>query len=350
MGPSATVQHLRHIAVQGLPPKLAVAEMVDALDHLIPTRTKIFFWVGDQLAPHDFYEREPLLDALDAYMCQAQQLAADPEEPSFDMLANSPVEYGGWRRFQTMPRWDRSVLKNEVFRPYGIGNNLDFTIRHNGRSVGVLAIAREPGSTPYSRREIETVLATREHFRHAMTAPEVLSASADRGDGDVAIALVQADGTVAQADDRAGLLLHQLARPLPFLRLRGEPAPAPVREVIRRLALARDGRGEAPPSLATPTLWGTIRVTAHTVSGNGEYVISLQRLVPRQVPRMRRSIGLDLSPREREVALAMCEPGDGDAIARRSGLSAASYREYARRIYRRLGVEGRAGVAGLLGT
>lgn len=350
MGPSATIQHIRHIASQGLPAKMAVAAMVDALEPLIPTRTKIFFWVGEDSSPSDFYEAEPLMSALDAYFCQAEALARDPNAPSFDKLANSPVEYGGWRRFEHFDGWERSVLKNEVFGAYNIGNNLDFTIRDGGKPVGVLAIAREPGTSSYARSDIDTVLALRGHFLHAMNAGQVLekAAGAEGACDGPAIALVGSDGTVVQAGPQAALLLHQLATPQPKMRLTGRPAPEPVREAMRRLRAIEEGHGTLAASLDVMTGWGRIRVIAHSRCPSGEAIVSLQRFVPRALCRIHRSAGLDLSPREREVAVAMCGTGDGDAIARHLGLSSASYREYARRIYRRLGVEGRMAIKDLL--
>lgn len=119
-------------------------------------------------------------------------------------------------------------------------------------------------------------------------------------------------------------------------------------EVVQRLNDARQGRNRFPPSLEAATRWGRFKVIAHLRSGSGETVVSIQRLIPRQLRRLNRACGFALSPREREVAVAMCGLGNGDAIARSVGLSAATYREYARRIYARLGVEGRAGVRELL--
>ncbi len=324
--------------------------MVDALDPLIPSRTKIFFWVGEDHAPQDFYEREPLVQALDAYFSQTARLAADPDEPSFDKLANSPVAYGGWRRLERLAKWERSILKNEVFGAYNIGNNLDFTIRAANRPIGVLALAREPGSRAYSRNEVEAVLATCGHFAHAMQAPSSLDAARDVSQGDVALVLLGGDDSVVQSAPQADLMLHQMSPRQGTLRLdlTGGPAPMPLREAARRLRAVQRGEAAPAPTLDVMTDWGRIRVVAHSLLPGGETAITLQRFIPRALLRAARLARLDLSPREREVAAAMCGPGDGDAIARAVGLSAASYREYARRIYRRLGLVGRFAVKDLL--
>ena len=344
MGPSAVIQHVRHIALQGFSPKMAVAAMVDALDLLIPTRTKIFFWVGEDNTPSDFYERDPLMSALDAYFSQSALMAADPDEPSFDKLANSPVDFGGWKRFERFANWDRSIMKNEVFGAYRIGNNLDFTIREGGQPIGVLAIAREPDSTPYSRRDIEAVLALRGHFVHAMNAPQALERADTVHDGSVVTALIGSDGTIVSASGAAQLVLHQLRPRENPLRLDGLLAPDPVRQVVELMLASNDGRACAPPHRSVRNSWGRFRIIAHSLAPDGSCLVSIERFVPSELIWTKRASQLDLSPRERELAVAMCGALGSEGIAAKFGLTLGSYREYSRRIYRRLDVEGRAGL------
>jgi DNA-binding CsgD family transcriptional regulator len=319
VGISAAVQHVRHIAALGLPGRMAVAAMVDALEAIVPTRTRTFIWANADGLPCDNYDRDLIPSAVDEYNALSPQLAADPNAPSLDKMLNSPDEYGGWRRFQALDGWDRSALKNIIFAAYGIGNNLDFPIRDcRGRSTSILTLGREPGSRAYTRREIAAVLSLRPHFLHVIDSQAALSAAEVCGpDGDVEIVLIGSDGTVCSASGRGESMLHQLMPAVrPVLKIRCDRAP-PV-------------------------------VLAHLRSATGETVVSLQRLIPRELRRLRRAAALQISPREREIAVAMCRLGSGDAIARSVGLSASTYREYARRIYARLGVEGRAGVRELL--
>lgn len=351
MGPSATIQHVRHIAAQGLPSRMAVAAMVDALEGVMPSRTRTFMWAGPGGMPRDVYEQEPIVSAYDELLGMMPALMADPEEPSFDKLAFSNDDFGGWRRFQHMPRYEKSALKNVMFKPYGIGNNLDFPIRDaSGIPRAVLAIGREPGSRAYARREIDAMLALRPHFLHAMESNAALAASACTGqDGDVEVFLVGDDGSISASRGQGDLMLHQLRSPPQVLeRLGSAQAPLEVIEVVRRLSAAREGLNPLPPSLETRTGWGRFKIVAHTRTGAGETVVTIQRLVTRRLQWIKRSATLDLSPREREIAVAMCGTASGDALARSVGLSVPSYREYARRIYARLGVEGRIGVKDLL--
>jgi DNA-binding CsgD family transcriptional regulator len=351
MGPSATIQHIRHIAALGLDARLAIPAMVDALEGVMPSRTRTFIWAGPGQMPCDFYEREPIVSAFDELFGMTPALMSDPEEPSFDKLICSKDDYGGWRRFQHMPRYEKSVLKNVIFKPYGIGNNLDFPIRDaSGMPRALLAIGREPGSRAYSRREIDAVLALRPHFLHAMQSHAALAASEQSAaDGETEVFLVGDDRSIAAARPQGDLMLFQLCSSgSPLERISCAEAPEPVWEVTRRLFAAREGRNPQPPSLEALTDWGRFKIFAHTRTSLGETVVTIQRMVPLPLRRSRRAARLDLSPREREVAVAMCGTGSGDRIACSLGLTVPTYREYARRIYARLGVEGRIGVKDLL--
>ncbi|MCC6924915.1 hypothetical protein [Novosphingobium sp.] len=350
MGPSATIQHIRHIAAQGLGARLAIPAMVDAMERLIPSRTRTFMWLDDDGNQTDMYEQQPIPEAIEAMIAAGPELAADPHAPSTNKMAQSPFEYGGWRVFEHFPGWDKSMLKNEIFRRYGIGNNLDFPLRQGRKTRAILAFGREPGSSSYTRREVEAMLGLRAHFLHALDCVDVtLSIEQAATPDDPQILLVEPDGRIETSSPTAKLLLSQLAGAWDGRNLVNvTSAPASLRELMRRLDLAEEGRNAQPPSQVISTPWGTIKVIAHQRTAGGEYVISLHRLVPRALARIRKAAFLDLSPREREVAVAMCTSANGEAIAQLVGLSPASYREYARRIYGRLGVEGRIGVKDLL--
>ena len=189
---------------------MAVAAMVDALEGVIPSRTRTFMWSGPDGMPGDLYEKESIVSAFDELLSLMPKLMADPEEPTFDKLAFSNDDYGGWRRFQYMPRYERSALKNVMLKPYGIGNNLDFPIRDAiGLPRAVLAIGREPGSRSYTQREIDAILSLRPHFLHAMESNEVLAANACTSeDGDVEVFLVGNDGAILAMREKGDLMLH----------------------------------------------------------------------------------------------------------------------------------------------
>ena len=346
--PSAACQHIQHIAAQGLPPRVAVPAMVDALQHVMPSATNCFVAVNSTSELDWFYERHPIPEAIDAFMTRSEELHRCGEPSMIGLLA-SHKDYGAWWDFKRKDNWDRSVMKNELFRPYNIGNNMDFVLRDQGRPKGLLTINREPGSRPFTRNELESVLTLRSHFIHAMNARHPSQpAPHDRPD-EVTVAMFGTDGTLASATDEANSLLYYLKPATPgAIELTCKQAPPAVMEVLHRLQRVREGRQAQAPSLDAQTPWGKIRIVAHDMPGADTIIVTLQRLVPLTVRRLQTLATLDLAPSERRVALLMCGREDSQAIAAQAGLSISSYREYAKRIYARLNVNGRSGVKALL--
>lgn len=326
---------------------MAVPAMVDALEELVPARSRTFVWLDEQGKTASLYEREPIPEALDAFNLATEDLVRRGE-PSVIDLSNSPEDFGGWRRFLHHPLWDRSVMKNELFRPYGIGNNIDFPLRDRGRTRALLAICREPGSRDFTRAEVDAVLGLRSHFLYAMHAPDTLALACDKG-GDVALALIGDDGTVCEASAEASFLMYQTCcGPEGNAPVLARHAPEPVRHTVSVLRAAGHTPLASPPMRDVQTAWGRIRITAHMRAKSGETVVTLQRFLPKAVARLDRLRQLDLAPREREVAFAMSKDGSGEAIAGKLGLTSGAYRQMAKRIYARLGVTGRDGVRQLL--
>jgi DNA-binding NarL/FixJ family response regulator len=344
---SAAVQHIRHIAASGLPSRIAVAEMTEALQAVAPSRTNVFIWLDDNFLPCDYYQRDIVPEAYDAFVRDAPRLART-DEPSIDKLARSPVDYGACVALPHLPGWNRSVMKNELFDRLGIGNNLDFTIRDRGVARGLLAVNREPESAAFTRTELDAILGLRNHFVHAMNAPATLD-EALSPDGEIAVLTLAADGAIVDLGPRAAGLVHQLRGARSVLSgFAHQSAPKPMIEARQRLVAALDGQIGGAPTVDVQTVWGAFRVIAHFLDGQGVATLTLQKMLPHKVKRLRRVALLDLSPRERQIAVAMCCPGTGDDVAVACGVTVSSYREYTRRIYTRLGVEGRDGVRAAL--
>ena len=318
--------------------------MVDALQLIIPSSVNTFVWLGENGQPIDLYERHPIMSALDAFMTQTPLLEATGQ-PSFVKLVNAPAEYGNWWQFTAFDDWDRSVMKNELFRPYNIGNNMDFLLKDRGRPVALLVINREPFSAPFPQREIEAVLALRPHFIHAMHAPECgIEASEVIAEGNVATAMVDKQGRILSTCPAAAMYLHQLSEERCKIPLVAERVPPAVLAIIHRLASIAASPRCLPATDDIVTPWCTMRVAAHPMSNQETIVLSMHRFLPANVVRLRNVAQSPLSPSERRVAYLMCSRLDSDQIAKAVGVTETSLREYSKRIRAKLNVASRDGI------
>jgi hypothetical protein len=195
------------------------------------------------------------------------------------------------------------------------------------------------------------------HFIHAMSAPGEIEARELSAGPDVShIIANQAGEIVSFSGNAANMILQLYHRPLgtgdrlsDFVKR----LPPAAMLVVERLRLIQSGRDAQPATLEVPTRWGLFRVSAvpmqATLDTPSEMVIvTIQPLIDKRVARAERLIGTDLTAAERRVALRMAGEGDGDVIARDLGLQTSSYRQYAKRIYTALGVNGRMAVKALI--
>ncbi len=348
MRQSAAILHIQHMASLGLPPRQAIPAMVDALQFIIPSSVNTFVWLGENGQPVDLYERHPIPEALDAFMMQTPMLEATGQ-PSFAKLVNAPLEYGNWWQFTAHDGWDRSVMKNELFRPYNIGNNMDFLLKDRNRPVALLTINREPFSAPFRRREIDAVLALRPHFLHAMRANETgTGPNQVFAEGLVATAIVDRQGRILSKCPSAGLFLHQLNGRDCKVPITAERVPQAAQTVIDRLAKVASTPFSPPAADDINTPWCIMRVAAHAMDDGQTIVLSLQRYLPINILRLHNVAQAPLSPSERRVAYLMCSELENQEIASAVGVTEATMREYSKRIRAKLGASNRDAIrAGL---
>jgi DNA-binding CsgD family transcriptional regulator len=233
-------------------------------------------------------------------------------------------------------------------------------MRRGGRAAGVMFLCREPGSRDFDPREREAMLRIRPHLLHAMgpspvTAPMVLPEPiADEDFGptdDSASLLVAASGEIELASQRAWSLLVEFADEgiragQPILRFK-ECIPPALRVLIDRLAAIEAGILTLPPSLTRRTQSGAIMARAYPLQSpgaghnDGRIVMVLEARRPRQIHVLRSLAGFDFSPAERKAAFEMAMgSAPGDACSR-LGIRASTWRDYTKRVYRRMAVSGR---------
>jgi hypothetical protein len=116
--------------------------------------------------------------------------------------------------------------------------------------------------------------------------------------------------------------------------------------VSRHQALCLAATSKVPPTADMASRWGLFRVMVHPLTAAASVpdmvLVTIQPLVPAAARHMLQLRRYAMTPTERRVAMLMAEPGGGDMVAARAGLTLDSYRQIAKRIYAALEVDGRA--------
>jgi DNA-binding CsgD family transcriptional regulator len=350
------VRHIQHIASLGMHQRIAIPAMVDTLRHVVPANQNPFFWSDGDGMVIDFYGDSVDLSAMESAMVLNRHNTAD-DVPTMDRLLRGPLLVNNTATLRRLAGWNHSVFYNEMLRGNAAENSIDFQLRDRSGIRGAFAVSRGRKDRPLQAEEMRRVASLVPHFLHAMNAAPAAAKTeySDSADADFIVATLSGEVVSYSAGSAMRLLQlcdFPLGQGVRFSEhLHRLPACAKV--VLDRLQLIHLGHNGQPASLEVPTRWGLFRVSAVPMQavfgGKAETaMITVRKLVDQRLARAGRLVGTDLTPAERRVALRMADSGDGDAIAQDLGLTVGAYRQYAKRIYAALGVDGRMGVKALL--
>jgi hypothetical protein len=356
MRSSEAVRHIQHVASMGLAPHVAIPVMLKTMQHVVPARHVPFFWANSEGIITDFCPGEISPLTMESSMMLGRYNTPN-DVPTMDRLLLGPRLINNTELLMQMSGWGRSAFYNDMIRGNNGEKSVDFQLRDGGGVKGCFAIARDLKDRSFQADEVRQVAALVPHFKHAMNAPGEIEAQELIASPDTSHIIANTAGEIISfSANSANMLLQLYGKPMGSgdrLSEYYKRLPPAAMLVLERLRLVQSGRDAQPATLEVPTRWGLFRVSAvpmqATLDTPSEMVIvTIQPLIDKRVARAERLIGTDLTAAERRVALRMAGEGNGDVIARDLGLQTSSYRQYAKRIYTALGVNGRMAVKALI--
>lgn len=349
-------RYIQQIAAQGWSPQVAIPLMMAGIGWLVGSESNPFFWAGADGMITDFHIPvfRPWTHESSAML---NRFNTSGEVPTMDRLLLGPRLVNNTELLRRLAGWNRSVFKNDMLRGNNAENSVDFQIRDSSGPRACFAVTRSIRERPLGAREMQRIAKLVPHFLHAINARRD-QADGNHGDDEPNNAmpchvLVSRSGEIiGRGDNSCRHLLELHDRPLAFgesLSHRLERLPHTALRVLDRLNRLGNGEDSRPAAEEVVTRWGRFRVSAHPLvpgdaSRGDTVVLTIQPLVDRRVRRIQRLAQSSLTPGEQRIALRMADPGNGAQIAEELGISAAAYRQYAKRIYATLAVDGRLGV------
>lgn len=352
MRPSEAVRHIQHIAALGLAPRVAIPIMVDAMHHVVRANQVPFFWADTEGMITDFYGQQVIPNTLESAMMLNRHNTAD-DVPTMDRLLRGPLLVNNTASLKQLSGWSKSAFYNEMLRGNAAEKSIDFQLRDKAGIKGAFAISRGLRDRALQADEVRRVASLMPHFVHAMNAPSDRIPPEAIESSEHAHIIANLAGEILSYSANSSIRILQLYdMPLgsgvlftDYLRR----LPPAAMMAVQRLRLIQKGDLAKPASLELATRWGLFRVSAIPMQMTPDrpsdmIIVAIQPLIDKRVARLEKLIDTALTPAERRVALRMADSGDGDAIAQDLGIKTSSYRQYAKRIYTALGVEGRIGV------
>lgn len=242
----------------------------------------------------------------------------------------------------------RTDVFHEVLAPAGMLSGVRIAIGDPARRVGKLSLFR-PDKMGFSPREERLLESARRYLGHLWDAPSEMPDFS--GEECVAEAWLLADrqGQIHFRSERAGALLHRAAdvpEIHPYLADACYSWARPLlTQLAQRLDAAEQGRADGAPLVARRNRFGIFKLRAWrmaSITGGSDCMgVRIDHYLPLSLRLLSSPAAQALSPRERDVLLALAAGLSKEETASRLGVGLASVVTYVRGLYARLGVSNR---------
>jgi DNA-binding CsgD family transcriptional regulator len=349
MTPNAALAHLRQLACLGVGAGIAMPDVLEVITSVVPSGNNMFLGTDDSYLCRSLvmlHSTPDLLETLFAKRATDYKSFCDHHEgwwraaPSAVTLDDEGAAYPGLHK---------SPVYFECMRPFGQHHLLEGLVRKGGRPAGYLHLCREHSARKFSQKDVT---------RLASVLPYVALTLSDRPTPDMLYAPAAATGVlVIDAKGRIQhhslgaetLLRYALSPQLREGKASRESVFGIVAQLLRRLRVSMTSvsveAGEAP-LIEVRNDRGLFTFRAHWLTGD-EYGASCRACViidhaePLPLRIMRGLAQLPLSPAQKRVALLIACGRTRERIAKELCLSQETVKDYARRVYARLGVHDR---------
>jgi DNA-binding CsgD family transcriptional regulator len=350
---SHALAHLRHLSCLGLGGEVVIPHMLVVLKDLIGANVAGFHWTDPNGRSTNVHATEIMPSTIDLFV-NHYDLLQRPGEISVEMLARGPLPVGNLDRWYAGGKLQRTVLFNEIFVPERSTIVLDVLVRSGSTPRGMLIFGRGCNDREFTASERRMLVELAPWFLHALEGTPANSIGFVPGDERTVI-LCDGAGQVLSSDPNAVQMLQHAGIPIIAERTPRDRLPGVLPPALRRLCTnAREicaGRAAERPMARMVNCWGAFSFHAHAMKsepnfGQDELVaLTICWEQPREIRALNRLKATSLPPRQRELALHLSLGRRPEDIRARMGISRATYRAYAERVYSGLDVHNRAELA-----
>ncbi|WP_295446133.1 helix-turn-helix transcriptional regulator [uncultured Thiodictyon sp.] len=341
MKPSRALAHVRQLCCLGLARETLIAELLTAVQAVIPSTANIFVGLGQDGLPCDVIPEFVIPEALAAFTADLPRvfppLMLTKNLAIFQSQRIMDDPAGLWENFY------HSDLYNLVWRPYDQYHCLQAVVRDERRPGGLLHLFRGRYSTAFSSEDkvlLERLLIYIEHGLQA--AVPAMTDYADSGRNEMLI--LDAQGALLHASAAARELLALAC--FPTYRIgtgNALPLPPELEQICRNLQGIFLGRNAPPPVVQHVNPRGRFILRAHWLDplrpAAGKLIgVTIQHQEPAVLQTWRAIRQLRLSPVQMEVCLLLAQDHSQEAIGQRLNIKPTTVKDHVRKLYDKLGV------------
>lgn len=345
---------IRQACSLGLPSRSVMPIVMRELRALIPAACAQFTWASETGRLTNFWSDTFMPRRMAWIVLHRARYEADAGTSFRDLvLFGRPT--GNLRRWWR-EGFEHSATYRAVFEPFGFKWLLDGVVRDAQRPYGCVALIRRRDAPDFSAAEEALLARVLPYLLHALRTDTARPSRFVRT-GRSAMLVCSTEGEPIEWSDEAHrLAVYALLDEINTDAQIGGGDFERVREGLREIALALgrrldDPRVDAPlPLIERRNGWGEFSFRGYRLHGEGADRIGLliEQSVPVEARLLERVNAIDLSPRQKEIALLSARGLCNAEIADRLGLSPHTLKDHFKAIYARLAINSQRELAALL--
>lgn len=354
---TAALLRIRQACSLGLASASLMPMVLRELRALIPAACAQFSWASSEGRLVNFWS-DTFMPRRTAWIILHRARYEADAGTSFSDLVRFGRPTGNLRRWWR-EGFERTATYAAVFEPYRYKWFLDGVVRDAQRPHGCVALIRRHDDPDFSDAEEALLARVLPYLAHALRADAARPSLFVRS-GRSALLVCDAAGDPVEWSAQAQCLVaYALLDQINTDAQVSDGEFQRVREGLREIALglARrldDPRGDAPlPSTERRNRWGEFVFRGYRLRADGQgradrIGVLIEHAVPLEARLLERVNALDLSPRQKEVALLSARGLSNAEIVARLRLSPHTLKDHFKAIYLRLAINSQRELADLL--
>lgn len=346
MKQSASIASIRALCGLGLPGEQLVPALLEALHHIVPSSRNLFDWTDPQGHLVRYFFEGPI-DASVArrYFEEFHNKREAEAMPAFRDAVTGRAVIRSAAELDN-PRFYRSALYNEIWRPQGLHSRIEAIVRNaRGEPLGSLVLYRERGDPPFSAAEERLLAAQLPYVARALEAPVALHCDFVARGGRRGFVHLAGDGRLSHLSHEAHkllLLAHGGITPESAGR-QPDGADFPTLRLLAEQIRANAGASRRQVSLVVENAWGSFAFEAEPLeaiaSGESPLVhVSIQQREPRPIAWRRALDRLSLTIAQKEVCALLKAGYTQPQIATALAVAPTTVADHVKKIYTKLDV------------
>jgi DNA-binding CsgD family transcriptional regulator len=345
MTPADLRVHIRQLCCLGLPSEQLVPPLLKAVRQLVGADSAGFFWVDAEGDMTSLYAERLLPPSV---MRLYFERYYESDESSFRRSFTERLRQNETvAAMSASEALQRTPYYNEVFRRLDAHHVLYGIVRDHGQAIGQLSLYRPKSASPFSaaqRSELSTIMryvthGIAQHGRSGADAKEFLDTDDD------AVFLIGADAAIRQISLNSQKLLTLATQgrigPQHALTVDESTLRPTLLRLAERLRSVLSGGEGGPPSLVLQSPWGRFVLRAYAigdppVEDDANIAIRIQRQETKLLRFVDALNELELSPRQRDVAVGLAKGASNRELAAAMGVSINTIAYHVKQLFQRL--------------